>query len=600
MPIDAYRPIRITPYFDSGTLDLLTPDKRSVLHRIVLDAIHQFELALLVVPVEGNLTAQHSCDVEWVTTPATCEMFVENETCFEMPIPSEHFGATRKCSTCLNPGCTNGDCTYSSAQGVPDTDFLLYVRAANSSYCTGPVLAFATSCQKDQFDRPTFGMANFCPSHIRTDVHSYDAQVATAMHELTHALGFSAQYFAYMRRSDGTPRTPRNHAGQPNAGRSHDEVQCPNSKEKSPDHYALPGKQTVEYFNERGHTVAKIVTPTVAAFVQAHFNCSSVAGAELESQDRGCLGSHWEERLFESEYMTPVSSFRNVLSGLTLAFFEDSGWYRTNASRAQRLFFGENRGCSFATDKCIDPVTSVSVAPDHYCTNSEVESCALDATSRSICTVATGRSNIPTIYQYFASDWTKGGENELADYCPLNVGFELGDCTNPDNLATPEGTSINIMGEAYCPTCRCTATSLRSSDSSAWVVNSHRQTGCYDMQCVGGDATGTDLTAVEITVARSLTGDAVKVRCSFKGQKLQVPGFTGSVTCPDPLVICGANSDVAASTLGRLVDALSEVPASVDRTLRGTNTGSHAHHPVAPAFRAVLASAWLMMLWKRV
>ncbi|KAJ0394517.1 hypothetical protein P43SY_008096 [Pythium insidiosum] len=102
--------------------------------------------------------------------------------------------------------------------GVANADFILYVRAVKSKYCTDSVLAYASSCQKDQYDRPTFGMANFCPDQIKTDPRDYESQLSTAMHEITHALGFSSQFYAYMRNPDGTPRTPRDENGDPPPG----------------------------------------------------------------------------------------------------------------------------------------------------------------------------------------------------------------------------------------------------------------------------------------------------------------------------------------------------------------------------------------------
>lgn len=578
---DLFQPIRITPYYDNSTLDLLSPDQREVLLRIIPDAINEFSRSLQVVPVHGNLTAQHSCDVQWVTSPIVCKSLVEQEMCFEMEIPAEHFGATRSCSTCLTTGCAVGDCTKTPSQGIPDTDFMLYVRAAETEYCAGQVLAYATSCQKDQFDRPTFGMANFCPSQLNTDPKSYATQVSTALHEITHALGFSAQYFAYMRHPDGTPRTPRDQNGNPISANDHE---CPNLGQSANGSdivgsYAVPSTSTVAYYDERDHVVAKLVTPAVAAFVQMHFNCSTLTGAELESQDTGCVGSHWEERLFEPEYMSPVSSFRNVLSGLTLAFFEDSGWYKANYSRAQSLFFGQNRGCAFATEKCIDPSTAKSIASDHYCVDNTAESCSLDATSRSTCSLSTGKSDIPAAYRYFLDDPSKGGDNEFADFCPLNVGYSLGDCTIPDNLATAPGTSINILGETYCPACRCTATSLRSSDSTDWIVNARRQTGCYAMRCLHANATvgvSSNETVVELTVARSQTGDAITVLCSARGEQVNVPGFSGTITCPDPEVICsmGMTEEFASAVTTRASSIEAVASKEAANALRGTSSAS--------------------------
>lgn len=124
------------------------------------------------------------------------------------------------------------------------------------------MLAYATSCQKDQYDRPTFGMVNFCPSKISTAPDDYDDQVATALHELTHALGFSSLFIAYMRNPDGTPRTPRDKYGDPPIRTS---GTCHNGKALQ--YFAEPGSTTVEYYTEREHDVAKLVTPHVAGFV---------------------------------------------------------------------------------------------------------------------------------------------------------------------------------------------------------------------------------------------------------------------------------------------------------------------------------------------
>ncbi|KAL4161004.1 hypothetical protein PRNP1_001561 [Phytophthora ramorum] len=549
---DAYKPIRITPYYDEATLNILSVEQRAVISKIIPDAINRFKNALEVVPVQGKLAAQHTCQNQWLTTPPICKTFVQNEMCLEMPIPTNHFGATRSCSSCPKDGCAGGSCNYTDAQGVEDTDFVLYVRSATTTYCGTRTLAYASSCQKDQYDRPTFGMANFCPSQISTAEADYESQVATAMHEITHALGFSAQFFPYMRYPDGTPRTPRDASGKPPIYKS---GTCPNGSPT--EYYVEPSLNTVQHFNERGHDVAKMVTPNVAAFVKAHFGCDSLAGAEIEQQDdAGCLGSHWEERIFEPEYMTPVDSFRNVFSALTLAFFEDSGWYRANTSAAERLHFGENRGCAFATEKCINPTTAQPVAADHYCTSNTAESCSVDATSRSVCSIATGRS-IPTDYQYFPGAPTKGGD-DFADFCPINVGYSYGDCSNPSNLIYPSQTAINILGESYCTNCKCTASTLRSSDSKGWTVSSRRQTGCYAMRCFGNGSQNASKSIIEFTIPRSNSNDVVQVNCTTKGDKIAIPGFSGLLTCPDPNVICDSN----------------EIYSFIDDSGTGTGTGT--------------------------
>lgn len=577
----AFRAIRITPYFDNDTLDLLPQAKRDVIFRVVPDAIAYFTQTLRVVPVVGNLSAAHACATAWSTSPPVCATFVANETCLEMPIPDAHFGATRKCSTCSGTNCASGSCSYSASQGVANADFLLYIRAVNTSHCSGTTLAYASTCKTDQFDRPTFGMANFCPYKIGTAAADYDKLFTTAVHELTHALGFSSTFWAYMRNEDGSPRTPRDQSGNPPL---HSSGTCHNGLPVRLQ-YAEPSNSTVQYSTERGVDVAKLVTPRVAAFVKAHFNCSSLTGAEIESNDPGCLGSHWEERLFEPEYMSPALSFRNQRSGLTLAFFEDSGWYKTNASMAQRLVFGARQGCSFATDKCVASVGNVStpLEPSHYCVDDAVERCSVDATSRSSCAISTSLS-VPSEYQYFPLSPTKGGTNKFADFCPLNVGTASGDCSVAANLRMPTGTNINILGETYCPTCRCAASSLRSSDSINWNMPARRVTGCYAMECIWS---GQSLDRIQVALPRSGFNDSVSVNCTAKGQQIAVAGFSGMLTCPDPFVICGADFDdvdelagMSSSSSSGSRDSPVMVEAGVSPTPRPTPTATVTLAPI--------------------
>ena len=48
------------------------------------------------------------------------------------------------------------------------------------------------------------------------------------------------------------------------------------------------------------------------------------------------IASHWEKRSFGGEIMTAVqqSMFPAYLSRVTLALFQDSGWYKANLSKA--------------------------------------------------------------------------------------------------------------------------------------------------------------------------------------------------------------------------------------------------------------------------
>jgi Leishmanolysin len=78
-----------------------------------------------------------------------------------------------------------------------------------------------------------------------------------------------------------------------------------------------------------------VVTERVRAVSQILFNCSKLIGARLQDIDSGrddCFGSHWHERLYYTELLSPVlnQGSENVLSLLTLAFMDDTGWYKVD------------------------------------------------------------------------------------------------------------------------------------------------------------------------------------------------------------------------------------------------------------------------------
>jgi leishmanolysin-like peptidase len=65
----------------------------------------------------------------------------------------------------------------------------------------------------------------------------------------------------------------------------------------------------------------------------------------LENEEaRYCTGSHFDERLFYSELMGPIiSQISDILSPLTLAVLDDSGWYQVNYQISQVSPFGFGR-----------------------------------------------------------------------------------------------------------------------------------------------------------------------------------------------------------------------------------------------------------------
>ena len=137
-----------------------------------------------------------------------------------------------------------------------------------------------------------------------------------------------------------------------------------------------------------------IVTPRVRREARSHFGCPTLDGAEIESQPTApgaCWGSHWEERLYMSDALSAVASgtyHKNINSRVTLAYFEDTGWYKADYAYAQTAHWGYKAGCAFATGSCISG--GVSASPSHFCTAPQKDMCIVGRNARGVCRMRVG------------------------------------------------------------------------------------------------------------------------------------------------------------------------------------------------------------------
>jgi hypothetical protein len=240
---------------------------------------------------------------------------------------------------------------------VQDADIAII---AFGDVCGGLTLAFAGPCNRDQFDRPIIGIMGFCLDNLDIDTSGTgDVSILTetTVHELAHALGFVSVLTAYFRDAEtGQPLTPRTPSGavEPQT------VPCVDGSQQT---IPFPSENTVRAFTsspgvsgrERLHY--ELVTPRVATVVRNLFDCQSLNGARFENNPTNqlnCFGSHWDERYFGLELMSPISNREGeVLSPLTLAFFEDSGWYAASYANVGLASYGLGLGCGFVEGDCI-------------------------------------------------------------------------------------------------------------------------------------------------------------------------------------------------------------------------------------------------------
>lgn len=509
-----------------------------------------------------------------------------------LTIPEKYLRAKRVCSkNCpgvvetfahllkANSMCDN--CTeLPEGPGSDGHDFFVFV-TLKDDYCEGDVQAHATTCVKDQCDRPTFGLINFCRTKISIKEEDTDRQVTTAVHELAHALAFSSHHFQYFRNADGTPKLPRE-AHDPSLLRDAIPWKC--SFSEAGTKYAFPDpngdrryvdlsiSKVITRFDERGldgcpcpvgqkdmlpgcilppqpafrapKCVFKVTTPMVVRKVQEFFGCESLLGAELENQPTSpcvIVSSHWEQRAFMGEVMVSAQVIRpTFLSEVTLALFHDSGWYLPDYSMADSLVkgvhWGYQQGCAFASQRCIeDGQTSHG---RFWCTSKNSRSCSLDRLGEVQCSTApipAGQA-IPSALVY--SQPPLLGFVAEADYCPFyHVRITNHECTDVTSTTFPI-SNVNFERESFGSKSRCLDSTLNGNvkaPTGMYKVDSNKFTKpkprCYEIRCIS--------LSYEVWIS-DLKGSTVKLgTCKEEGQALIGLGLDGEVTCAAPEEMCG-------------------------------------------------------------
>ncbi|KAL6744540.1 hypothetical protein Aduo_017463 [Ancylostoma duodenale] len=350
------------------------------------------------------------------------------------------------CSFVQKCVCTRWPCITEKRKwgGVlRNADYVLFVSAQDTGSCvSGNALAFAMFCDVEQTtSRPIAGFANICPWALRRDQpgHFYMWR-STLKHELMHALIFTPILYPYYQAATGPPISE--------------------GKLK-----IVPGVferfERLEWETAKGyvsHDVYMIVSPRVREEARKFFNCPDLEGAELESQGGGGSAfAHWEKRIFEEEGMCAVATTYNSFSRITLALFEDSGWYKVNYK------------------------------------------CSANRKGKLRCNMIRGAKGLPAHFDYSTPNLYKDKKGRpiqgrglitFADYCPyywmksthLKKGSYDTRCTLPDNM------NYNKYSlEIFSPSSRCFE--LEGGIAVQYEHNTDiwlHTVGCYETKCEEG------------------------------------------------------------------------------------------------------------------
>ena len=276
-----------------------------------------------------------------------------------------------------------------------------------------------------------------------------------------------------------------------------------------------------------------IKSPKVVEYAKKYFECddaNEIKKIEYIIDDYG--NPHWPSRFFLGEYMTKFNYLEEqVISGFTLAFFEDLGFLRVDDYYTGGLMrFGKNRGCNFLKNKCIEDGETYKnefyfPGEDASGTSDPVPSCSSGRLSRTIYKLEVYGSALDEKYRYFTD--TKVGGSPIADYCPISLypsatPLFSGRCSSKGVI--DDDTLSSKIGESLSDRSFCALSSM-VKDADSDLANDVRAV-CFEMYC-----------SDESLTIKFGTNDFFL--CPREGGKIQgFQGFQGFILCPDYNLIC--------------------------------------------------------------
>nr|Q27673.1 RecName: Full=Leishmanolysin; AltName: Full=Cell surface protease; AltName: Full=Major surface glycoprotein; AltName: Full=Major surface protease; AltName: Full=Promastigote surface endopeptidase; AltName: Full=Protein gp63; Flags: Precursor [Leishmania amazonensis]AAA82695.1 ecto-metalloproteinase precursor [Leishmania amazonensis] len=281
--------------------------------------------------------------------------------------------------------------------GVTNTDFVLYVASVPSEES---VLAWATTCQVFADGHPAVGVINIPAANIAS---RYDQLVTRVVaHEMAHALGFSGTFF--------------------------DRVGI---VQKVPDVRGKP------YFTPM------INSSTAVAKAREQYGCNSLEYLEMEDQGSAAPGSHIKANA-QDELMAPTAS-AGYYTALTMAVFQDLGFYQADFSKAEAMPWGRNAACAFLSEKCM--ANGITKWPAMFCNESaDAIRCPTSRLGVGMCDV-TPYQALPPYLQYFTDPFL-AGSSAFMDYCPVVVPYADGSCAQSASEADAAFKAFNVFSDA--------------------------------------------------------------------------------------------------------------------------------------------------------
>ena len=278
----------------------------------------------------------------------------------------------------------------------------------------------------------------------------------------------------------------------------------------------------IKYEEEDDVLKAYIISEKVVQKAQEHFNCSSIEGVPLEDYTgEETVGYHWNSRAMLGDYMISMDYIDTVISDITLALFEDSGFYQVEYYSGGLFKFGKNKGCDFLVSNCI---FNGSLLFDDFCVIPGQSICTQSRTIKGRCKIYDYKKNITNKYQYFMK--SNYGGLEILNYCPISDVDDITTENNyfPTSCSKGESTFSNDYGEIIGDNSFCFNSSLKPSSYNGEI---NWEAICYKVEC------NDDNKEIKITI-----GEGNVVNCPEEGGEFELVGFNGKVKCPEYNNLC--------------------------------------------------------------
>ncbi|GET86493.1 GP63, leishmanolysin [Leishmania tarentolae] len=367
-------------------------------------------------------------------------------------------------------------------EGFSNTDFVLYVASVPSE---PGVLAWAMTCQVFPDGRPAVGVINIPAANIASPHNQAVTRVVA--HEMAHALGFGKDFFE----AAGTLQQVWNVRGKP-------------------------------------FPVPVIDSRTVVAKAREQYGCDTLEYLELEDQGgEGSAGSHIKMRNAQDELMAAVS-LSGYYTALTMAIFQDLGFYQADFSKAEVMPWGKDAGCAFLSEKCME--NNITKWPKMFCNDFEFFTrCPSSRLGLGTCLSGVEQAPLPPYWQYFGNS-SLTGKSAFRDFCPVVVLFRGGSCAQRSSTARAHLKAFNVFSDAA----RCIDGDF-TPKGEQW--NGRLYAGlCANVKC----DTATRTYSVQVR------GSSSYVQCT-PGLRVELSSVSdafeqgGYITCPPYVEVCQGN-----------------------------------------------------------